>query len=275
MTNAFASSRKYAWSALAVALTLPMAASAATLFTDGFEKGTLDRTAQNGVSWIASQATAVNNGQAASGQYSLRFSFAGVPRGEDSFAEQRIALPSKPAYWFKYKLYVPANYAHRSDSYSNNKFLAVYQSPYQKENSGFQVNFSLQPNGSGGSNVEVHHYNNGSEGPVRWDVVKNFISDADKGKWMDLIAEVRVPASASSADGIMRLWKNGQQVVNITNLASWGGSGKNYIDQAYFLGWANSGFDQTTLMYIDDVQISDTPFAAGPTPNPPTNVTSQ
>jgi hypothetical protein len=268
-------SRKRTLTAVLAALALSTAATGATLFTDGFEAGTLNRTAQNGVSWINSQATAVSNTQAASGQYSLRFTFAGVPRGEDSFAEQRIALPSRPAYWFRYKLYIPTNYAHRSDSYSNNKFLAVYQSPYLKENGGFQVNFSLQPNGSGGSNVEVHHYNNGSEGPVRWDVVRDFVSDADKGKWMDLIAEVRVPASATSSDGIMRLWKNGQQVVNITNLASWGGSGKNYIDQAYFLGWANSGFDQTTLLYIDDVQVSDTPISAGTVPNPPTNVTSQ
>lgn len=274
MTKATKFARKCSVATL-VAAAVPMIATAGTLFTDGFEAGTLDRTAQNGVRWIDSQATAVSNGQSAAGQYSLRFTFDGVPRGEDSFAEQRIALPSRPAYWFRYKLYIPANYAHRSDSYSNNKFLAVYQSPYQKENSGFQVNFSLQPNGSGGSNVEVHHYNNGSEGPVRWDVVRNFISDTDKGKWMDIIAEVRVPASATSSDGIMRLWKNGVQVVNITNLASWGGSGKNYIDQAYFLGWANSGFDQTTLLYIDDVQISDTAIDAGTVPNPPTNVTTE
>ncbi len=260
---------------VAACAVIASAAQAGTLFTDGFETGTLSKTAQNGVAWIDSQATSVSSAAAATGTYSLRFNFAAVPRGEDSFAEQRISLPAKSAYWFKYKLYIPANYAHRSDGASNNKFLAVYQAPYLKVNPGFQVNFSLQPNGSGGSNVEVHAYNNGVEGPVRSNVVRDFITDADKGKWMDLVAEVRVPTGASSADGIMRLWKNGQQVVNITNLASYGGSGKNYIDQAYFLGWSNSGFDQQTLLYIDDVTISDTAITSAVKPNPPTNVTSK
>ncbi len=249
-------------------------ANGATLFTDGFENGTLSRTAQNGVAWIDSTSTAVSSSVAATGKYSLQFNFAGVPLGEDSFAEQRISMPQKSDYWFKYKLYIPSNYYHRNDDYANNKFLAVYQAPYLKTNTGFQVNFSLQPNGSGGSDVEVHHYNGGSEGPVQL-VYRNFITDADKGKWMEVIAEVKVPTSATSKDGVMKLWKNGTQVVNITNLPSWGGSGKNYIDQAYFLGWANSGFAQNTALNIDDVVIADSPLTGGAVPNPPTNVTVQ
>ena len=248
-------------------------AVAATLFTDGFETGTLNRTAQNGVAWIDSTSTAVSSSVAASGKYSLQFNFAGVPLGQDSFAEQRITMPRKADYWFRYKLYVPTNYVHRLDDYANNKFLAVYQAPYLKVNPGFQVNFSLQPNSSGGSDVEVHHYNGGVEGPVQV-VYRNFITDADKGKWMDLIAEVKVPTSSTSKDGVMKLWKNNTQVVNITNMPSWGGTNGNYIDQAYFLGWSNSGFAQATALNIDDVTIADSSLI-GAVPNPPTNVKAQ
>ena len=248
--------------------------NAATLFTDGFESGTLSKTPQNGVAWNDSASTAVSSGVAATGKYSLAFNFAAVPMGEDSWAEQRISMPQKSEYWFKYKLYIPSNYYHRVDDESNNKFLAVYQSPYQKTNSGFQVNFSLQPNGSGGSDVEVHHYNGGSEGPVAI-VYRNFITETDKGKWMDLIAQVKVPTSSTSKDGIMKMWKNGTQVASITNLPSWGGTGKNYFDAAYFLGWSNSGFTQKTVLNIDDVTIADSAITAGPIPNPPTNVTVQ
>jgi hypothetical protein len=253
--------------------------NATTLFTDGFESGNLSHT-ENGVAWIDSQSVAVTSSVAASGKYSLQFNFAGVPDGQDSWAEQRISLPQRSDYWFKYKLYIPTNYYHRTQTYeANNKFLAVYQAPYLKTNTGFQVNFSLEPNGSGGSDVEVHHYNGGVEGPVQL-VYRNFITDVDKGKWMELIAEVKVPTSATSNDGVMKLWKNGQQVVNITNMASWGGTGKNYIDQAYFLGWSNSGFTQSTALNIDDVQIADSQLTSGTaagavTPNPPTNVTVQ
>ena len=246
--------------------------NAATLFTDGFESGTLSRTPQNGVAWTDSNSVAVSNNVAASGTYSLRFNFAGVALGEDSWAEQRISMPQKSEYWFKYKLYIPANYNHRADEPSNNKFLAIYQAPYVKENPGFQVNFSLWANGAGGSDLYVHYYTAGTAREARLGQV-NFITDADKGKWMELIAQVKVP-SGNTSDGVMKMWKNGQQVVNITDLQSYGGSGKNYIDQAYLLGWANSGFTQATVQNIDDFVLADSPLN-GPVPNPPTNVTVQ
>ena len=266
--------RRFAWGLSLVGLSWAIGTQAATLFTDGFEGGVLSSSSQNGVSWIDSQNVAVSKDVAASGSYSLKFTFVGGPSGTDAWAEQRISLPRRNAYWFKYKLYIPSNYYHRSDGASNNKFLAVYQSPYLKVNPGFQVNFSLEPNGSGGSNIEIHHYNNGVEGPVQT-VAQDFITDADKGKWMDLMMQVQVPTSATSQDGIMRLWKNNELVVDVTNLTSWGGIDKNYIDQAYFLGWANSGFAQTTYLYVDDVTIADSPLDVADVPNPPTNLTVQ
>ncbi len=64
-----------------------------------------------------------------------------------------------------------------------------------KVNPGFQVNFSLQPNGSGGSTFAK--LQGGIEGPVSI-VARNFITDTDKGKWMELIAQVKVPTSSTS-----------------------------------------------------------------------------
>lgn len=247
-------------------------ATAATLFSDSFESGDLSFT-QNQVRWIDSQATAVSSSVFSTGKYSLKFTFTGGGAGVDAFAEQRISMPKKTEYWFKYRLYIPTNYVHRTDDYNNNKFLAVYQAPYLKVNPGFQVNFSLQADGQGGSDLEVHHYNGGIEGAVNI-VSSGFITDADKGKWMTLIAQVKVPASATSKDGVMRMWKNDTLKVNITNMPSWGGTSGNYIDQAYFLGWSNSGFTQTTLLYIDDVVIADAPLT-GVVPYPPTGVTAQ
>ncbi len=167
--------------------------NAATLFTDGFESGTLSKTPQNGVAWIDSNSVAVSNNVAASGTYSLRFNFAGVPLGEDSWAEQRISMPQKSEYWFKYKLFIPSNYTHRADEPSNNKFLAIYQAPYLKDNPGFQVNFSLWANGSGGSDLYVHYYTAGTAREARLGQV-NFITATDRGKWMELIAQVKVPS---------------------------------------------------------------------------------
>lgn len=239
------------------------------IFTDNFDSSARAPT-QNGASWGGNRRTAVSASQASSGNYSLEFTFEGGPSGADAFAEQRISLPPRPAYWFKYRLYIPQNYAHRTQATegTNNKFLAVYRDPYGAP--GFQVNFSLQPNGNGGSHLDAHHYRDGREQRIRR-AANDFITSSDRGKWIEIVAEIRVPSSPSAYDGVMRLTKNGQVVASITDLGSWGGEGMNYIDEAYFLGWANSGFDQTTLMYIDDVEISDTPFGTT-TPSPPTNV---
>jgi hypothetical protein len=257
-------------SSVAVLSLASSAATSATIFTDSFENGSL-ASAQNGASWGGSRDTAISTSRYFSGQSSLQFTFEAGPLGDDAFSEQRINLPRRSAYWFHYKLFIPSNYHHRSDGASNNKFLAVYRAPYQTP--GYQVNFSLQPNGAGGSNLDIHHYRNGSEQKVRR-VATNFITDADRGKWMDVIAEIRVPSSSTAYDGVMRLTKNGSVVASVTDLGAWGGTDANYIDQAYFLGWSNSGFNDTTVMYIDDVVISDTPIGAV-VPRAPTNVNAQ
>lgn len=234
-------------------------AQAATIFSDGFESGLLSRIVQNLAVWqTPTNTVSVSNERSYSGSYSLKFTYDAVPLGGDDFAEERITLPQKSEYWFNYKLYIPSNYVHRSDGPSNNKFLAVYSNPYGTP--GFQVNFTTEPNGSGGSRLVVHYYNMGHEA-TPFEVVSNFITDPDKGKWMDLIVQVKVPTSASSSDGVMKMWKNGQQVVNVTNLNAWGDT-QNYINEAYFLGWSNSGFSETTSLFIDDVQISDTPLSS-------------
>lgn len=246
-------------SVLVAALMWSVPAPAGVLFSDGFESGSF-ASSQNGISWGGGNSTSVSSQRAYNGRYSLRFTFESGRSGDDAFAEQRIRLPQRNEYWFKYRLYIPSNYHHRSDGASNNKFIAVYRDPYSSP--GFQINLTLYPNSSGGSDVRVHYYNNGSEWSPR-SIASKFIDAADKGAWMEVVVQVKVPSSSSSNDGIVRLWKNGKLVGGVTDLASWGGSGENYISEAYLLGWANSGFNEETVLYIDDVAIGDGPFDAG------------
>lgn len=253
------------------ALVATSTAGAATLFQDGFEGGR-KASAQNGFSWGGStDKVAVSSTRAAAGSYSLMFPFQAVAAGEDSFEEQRLNF-GKPynEVWFKYDLYVPSNYVHRRDGASNNKFFAIFNNDYRP---GFQVNFSLSPGANNGSDIEVHYYRNGSEQPSEGGAA--LIGPSDLGKWLRIVMHFKVPTSTNAADGVMELWKNGQSIFSTKNLASGGTSGLNYMDEAYILGWANSGFNQDTLMYIDDVIVADTaiPLTAGgttpATPNPP------
>ncbi len=246
---------------IACALTMHDA-FATVLFRDGFESGNLKHT-ENGIVWGSSAHTRVSSANPRTGTYSLQFNYLAVPPGKDDWSEQRIQFHRPYTdLWFRYDLYIPGNYYHRiqPSSPSNNKFFAIYRDPYGIP--GFQVNFSTEPNGSGGSNLEVHYYYNGTEQkPISPEGAGNFISSADLGHWHTIVIHVKVPSGNDTNDGVMQLWKDGRQFVNITNLDSWGGTNKNYIDAAYLLGWSNSGFTRKTDFYIDNVIVSDSPIS--------------
>ncbi len=246
-------------------------ASAQILFQDGFESGNLGFT-QNSITWGSSASTQVNSQNPRTGSYSLEFIYpAKVP---NSWSEQRFELTNQQLaeIWISYDLYIPTNYFHISSSTgpSNNKFFAIYHDPYTTP--GFQVNFSTEPNGSGGSNLEAHYYNNGAEqSPISQPSSQNFITSADTGRWHHMILHVKVPTGATTNDGIMQIWKDGTEIMNITNLASWGGTGTNYIDAGYILGWSNAGYAQQTDFYVDNFIVSTTPLSENP-PAAPTAV---
>ena len=235
----------------------PVFTYAANLFQDGFETGNLSHS-ENNIHWGDSANTSVSSTIKATGAYSLAFPFNGGSLGSDAWAEQRIEL-NQPytELWVKYDLYIPSNYNHRVDSPSNNKFFALYRNPYTTP--GFQVNLSTEPNGTGGSDLEIHYYKSGSEqSPLS--VTSNIITSSDYGKWMNLIMHFKAPTGSSSNDGVVELWENGTLSFSRKDMASWGGSGQNYFDAAYILGWSNSGFSQTTTLYVDNVVLSTTPL---------------
>lgn len=72
----------------------------------------------------------------------------------------------------------------------------------------------------------------------------------------------KVPTSSSSYDGVAELSKNGTSIISVNKLGNFGSQGRNYMNEAYFLGWANSGFTQQTTFHIDNVVFRDTPFDA-------------
>lgn len=242
-------------------------ANAEPQFHDTFETGDLSHSA-NGVSYGGSTSASVSAAAKLNGSYSLSFLFKAKPLGEDSFAEQRMSYPQTDELWVKFDLYIPPNYYHRTDSPSNNKFLAVYKKDYRYP--GFQVNWSLTANGQGGSNIALHRYRSGGEQRIlNPEIGRNFLTSGDRGKWINIIARVKAPSSATAADGIMQMWKNGDLVTNEASLDNYGGENENYMDELYLLGWSNSGFTEDTIFYLDNLSIDNEPFNR---PNPPSGV---
>lgn len=244
------------------------AVKADELFSYGFEKGNLKHS-ENGVSFRTPKHASVSSNVAKGGAYSLKFFFEKDAPGDYSHAEARIRFPKTSEIWISYDLYVPVNYSHRSNPNgpNNNKFLAVFRSPYSPT---FQVNWSLDKTSSNNSNLKLHRFRNGKEQKIiSPSAGKNILTKAEGGTWHNFQARVKVPSSRNSNDGVMQMWKDGKIVSNETKLDNYGGDGKNYIDELYLLGWSNSGYNQDTYFYIDNIKISGTKQKSAVKPKPP------
>lgn len=244
-------------------LCLTLSAQAGVIFQDDFESGDLSNSA--GGFYHNSVRAKVLPDKPKAGQYSLRMRLQGGADGQDSWAEQRIHLNGQyTSVWIKYDIFLPSNYTHRSQSGGvNNKFIGIYRAPYAPET--FHNNFSLSPNGSGGSNLQIHRFRNGAEQPIlRPSLGRDFITATDLGKWSQILIHVQVPSNSGASDGVMQMWKNGVLVADYKNLDNYGGNGVNFIDEIYLVGWANSGFAQDTDYYFDNLVISDTPIVFSP-----------
>ncbi len=251
--------RKFSFVLLLAASALSFQGKAATIFQDSFESGRLDHI-QNGASWGGANAGPGESVQVTkdmargTGANSLKFTFLSGPDGDDAWAEQRFK-PGKQYkdVWFQFDLFVPSNYYHRSQSPSNNKFMAIYAAPYP---AAFHILLQIVANGSGGSNIGWHDHVVNDTYPSSG---RDFIGSADRGKWMTVKVRIKAPSATGVKDGIVQVWKNNVQVLDVSTATAGSGS-SNYIDEMYLLGWANSGFNETTSLYIDNFIFSDTPI---------------
>lgn len=86
-----------------------------------------------------------------------------------------------------------------------------------------------------------------------------FITAADQGAWMQVRAHAKIASSADAKDGVVEWWKNGELWAQSTGLDFYDPSGAgNYFDIGYLFGAANSGFDELTYLWLDDLSFFDT-----------------
>jgi polysaccharide lyase-like protein len=255
-----------------IALLQCVPAYANVLFSDSFESGTL-----NGPFWLGSDSTSVSvsTDRASSGAYSAKFTFAGSSSLDaDAFAELRFSLGKVyPELWVKYKMYIPSNYKHRNANGSdNNKMIRLWGISY---NDWEKVGACTWPNSAYSLlQGDWDWPKKGLIGPYGEEYA-NFIDANDLGKWVEVI--VHAKAATATQKGTLQFWKNGTLIINnlgtVDNYYEGGAHGYRY---GYLLGWANSGFTQTTYIYIDDVvfgtQKSDISGGTVTPLNPPTSL---
>jgi hypothetical protein len=246
-----------------VAITAP--ASATVIFQDDFEASALNARpskTMGGARWADNNSTSVSSTLAKTGSRSLRFDFQGNTNlNEDAFSEQRFELGGQyREVWISYDLYIPDNYFHRvANGSSNNKGLVfLWSGEYSGETS---TGLHFWPIGSGSSQISVdRNSNNSAVGHILTGNVdldrRPAAQGGDLGRWVNFVIRART-ADVSASNGVVQVWKDGKQIVNHTNLNNWSRT-KNYFERGYLLGWANSGFNQNTTLYIDNVKMGTT-----------------
>ncbi len=93
----------------------------------------------------------------------------------------------------------------------------------------------------------------------------NFIAAPDLGTGMQIM--VHVEAATPEVKGTMQIWKNGVLIIDNPNKIDLYKKGSIHAYRyGYLLGWANTGFDEDTDLYIDDVVFGTTRADVDPTP---------
>ena len=191
----------------------------------------------------------------------LQFTFNGTAPGGDAWAEQRFDLGRVyPELLISFDMYIPdgteawggAAYNHRVESPGNNKFFRLWGTGY---NDREKVGASLFPDSTGTSYSKIRaEWSVGGGGIGEKGVARTpFITTL--GTW----TSVKIYAKAATTDqyGSMKIWKDDTLVLDntygINNYTTGEAHGYRY---GYLLGWANSGFTNTTYILLDNVSIS-------------------
>lgn len=244
------------------------------LFTDGFESGDLSKT-ENGFRWAGTSfggngdAVGVSTDIAHTGTRSLKLTFGGGPPDDDAWAEQRFDIGQDvQELWMEWFQYFPdgteglgPKWVHRDDRPNNNKFFRLWDVDY----SSYQVKIGMSSGfTSGGDSVLFGEYGTegrgvgfaGSTGSGPGaGIDESGVGDDRRGRWVHFTVHVRL-ATAANNDGLLELYVDGAPTIASASLPLYpsGGAG-NFLRNGYLMGWANSGFVETSHTYIDDFAI--------------------
>lgn len=244
----------------------PPGGTAEPFFADDFDNGKFN--SRDGFTWKS--GVKISSERSYSGDYSMKFPYKATPLGDDSSAEQRFDMGRYlPELWIEYMIYIPSNFRHRVDLPSNDKFIMVWKDTYGSLSGTWQIGWEYDRNGD----TESH----GRFMSSRWD--EDYVTSSGVwpepaplnrmklisktgplviGQWNSVRLHFKAASSPRGEDGVSELWVNGKVVFSYFK-----GRFHNFnandpvaaLRNGYFMGWANSGFDEQTDFFIDDVRF--------------------
>jgi hypothetical protein len=242
------------------------------IISEDFELFTAYDPNENGFYWKIDNNTGTVSDPDNASNTVMSFEFEGNPDlGGDAQAQQGFGIgANQQELWFSYRLFVPENYHHRdATSSDNNKaFFTIWGGNYTGSNVHSRTEFWPQDDGTSvfsfaykrHNQTYTTHYFSDSDGRTR--VVG--IEAADYGQWMDVVVQIKV-SDKGATNGVFNIWKNGALLASWRDLdnSSADGIDDNEYTDGYLLGWANSGFAETTTFYMDDFMLGTTAESIG------------
>lgn len=208
----------------------------------------------------------------------LQFQFVGNPdTTEDAGAELRFSMNLHQEVWFKYRLYIPANYIHRDgtgpDASDNNKgWFNLWGDTYSDQDVAMRIEFERLSDTQSRIVMYAKQAQTGSSSQINGSIDSDgrlpanliCIGPSDFGDWMDLVVHARV-SDRGLANGRCTVWKNGSIFCDYRDVdnSSAVELSSNAYNGGYLLGYANSGFTDTTNLNIDDYSIGTSAASIG------------
>ncbi|MCO4100680.1 MAG: hypothetical protein HEQ38_15090 [Gemmatimonas sp.] len=237
----------------------------AMFFSDNFDNG--QRNSANGFRWLGATEPTISTERAFSGSYAMRFQFNGSAPGGQAWSEERFDMGRYLSeLGMEYMLYVPANYKHRINS--NNKFLILWRDVYGGTSGTLEVSAETWRISDTESRIQFGstwtNYNwTGNTGTSGTVIGPN--SAMKPGQWNRIRFYVKAATyrsafieNSGAADGVMKMWVNNELVYSKTN-GDFNNFDRNVVGttlrNGYLMGYQNSGFDQLTVFFIDDVKF--------------------
>lgn len=256
-------------------LLIPCLSWGATYLSDSFESGNL--TSSEGIgSWTgfeyrSGDAGALSTDMAHTGTYSAKFTFTGNASLEDDAQSQLVFNFGQniQEFWLQYYVFFPSNYDIRATGGSDNtKLFVIWGDSYSTD--PLAMGMEMENDERAGFKAYVAGYPAALScaglfgyvpGGLRWT-----LESGDKNKWIKF--KFHVKRDSGAGDGMFEMWVDDVKEIELLNQSFAGAPcSPNYWRHGYLMGWSNSGFTETTNVYIDDVVIADAdPGDETPTP---------
>jgi hypothetical protein len=190
----------------------------------------------------------VVTGAAHSGTHVLQFTYGGNPNlADDAWSEQRFVLGAQLSeVLLEWWAFFPADFAVRAVAPNNNKLVILWPTDYSVGSVAL-----IEYQGTGADIVTKYGMapGVGQFGSAVWrQAFATF-----RGRWVKFALRVKAASGPGAADGVIQFWAD--DVLRLDNRALPMYRSPNYFKNGYLMGWANSGFDKTTVVLVDDFTV--------------------